>query len=124
MARNGCAVHAKYFKFKHCLSGLTIQKTVDIEGIFFNQDLSTFVLNSKGLFSDGMRQGLHGNLLYRKADLPAGTAVLGKAGGLVLDSLCSELFPVESFSCLQFPLQLLFAGILLCPYQGGASFEV
>ena len=48
MACDGCAMHAKYFKFKRYLSGLTVQKTVDIEGIFFfNQDLSTCVLNSK-----------------------------------------------------------------------------
>ena len=49
MACDRCAVHVKYFKFKCYLSGLTVQKTVDIEGIFFffNQDISTCVLNSK-----------------------------------------------------------------------------
>lgn len=35
MACDRCAVHVKYFKFKCYLSGLTVQKTVDIEGIFF-----------------------------------------------------------------------------------------
>ena len=89
MACDGCAVHAKYFKFKRCLSGLTIQKTVDIEGIFLSRSINfCFKFEAcKGLFSDGMRQGLPGNLLYRKPDLPAGTKVLGIAGGLVLDSL-------------------------------------
>ena len=65
----------------------------------------------KGLFSDGMREGLHGNLLDRKADLPAGTAVLGKVGGLVLDSVCSELISwLEAFLAFSFHCN--------CPLQG------
>lgn len=100
-----------------CTRTRPFRKLLVLKGFFFYQDLSTFVLNSKGLFSDGMRQGLHGNLLYRKADLPAGAAVLGKAGGLFWTLFALNYFLLKVFLAFSLHCNCCLQGFSCAPIR-------